>query len=73
MSLNNLDMSLFISDNSTQINNAISYLPTSWYSNITNPSFLFNDGTSGIYNPSANNIQFFTNNTDALIIDSNQN
>ena len=37
MSFNNLDMSLFISDNSRQINNAISYLPT--YSHITNPSF----------------------------------
>ena len=61
----------FPSDTSTQLNyTTVSYLPT--YSSITNPSILFNDGTSGIYNSTANSIIIYTSSTTALTIDSNQ-
>ena len=56
-------------DNSTQLGNIQSLITT--YSTNTTPDISFN-GTSGIYNPSANNIRLFTNNIDALTIDSNQ-
>ena len=61
----------FINDNSTQtgINN-VTYTPT--YSNVTNPTILFNDLTSGIYNPSSNKLILYTSGTAALTIDSNQ-
>ncbi len=36
----------------------LSTLPT--YSSVTNPSILYNDGTSGIYNNTSNTIIFFT-------------
>ena len=58
-------------DSSTQFDyTTLSILPT--FSSVTNPTILFNDGTSGIYNPSNNVIKMFTNNIDALTIDSNQ-
>ena len=61
----------FNNDNSTQLNiTTASYLPT--YSSTTNPSILFNDGTSGIYNATSNTIIFYTSGTTALTIDSNQ-
>jgi hypothetical protein len=61
----------FPNDNSTQTGiNSVSYTPT--YANVNNPNILFNDLKSGIYNPSQNTIKLFTNNTDALTIDSNQ-
>ena len=62
-------MSIFPNDNSIQLN----YIPTLSYSYKTKntPDITFN-GSSGIYNGSINNIKIFTNNTDALTIDSNQ-
>ena len=61
----------FPTDTSTQLNyTTVSYLPS--YSSITNPSILFNDGTSGIYNSTANSIIIYTSSTTALTIDSNQ-
>ena len=61
----------FNNDNSTQLNiTTSSYLPS--YSSTTNPSILFNDGTSGIYNATANTIIFYTSGTTALTIDTNQ-
>ena len=61
----------FPNDNSVQTGiNSVSYTPT--YANVNNPNILFNDLKSGIYNPSLNTIKLFTNNTDALTIDSNQ-
>ena len=61
----------FNNDNSTQLNiGTATYAPS--YSSKTAPNILFNDGTSGFYNPSINNIRLFTNNIDALTIDSNQ-
>ena len=61
----------FPNDNSTQTGIVnVSYTPI--YANINNPNILFNDLKSGIYNPSLNTIKLFTNNTDALTIDSNQ-
>ena len=58
-------------DASVQFNyTTITILPT--FSSVTTPSILFNDGTSGLYNPSNNVIKMFTNNIDALTIDSNQ-
>ena len=62
-------MSIFPNDNSIQLN----YIPTLSYSYKTKntPDITFN-GSSGIYNESINNIKIFTNNTDALTIDSNQ-
>jgi hypothetical protein len=61
----------FPNDNSTQTGIVnVSYTPI--YANINNPNILFNDLKSGIYNPSQNTIRLFTNNTDALTIDSNQ-
>ena len=62
-------MSNFTNDNSAQL----SYTPTVSfsYNTITTPEINFN-GTSGIYNPSNNVIKMFTNNIDALTIDSNQ-
>ena len=35
----------------------VSIFPT--YSSVTNPTILFNDGTSGIYNNTTNSIIFF--------------
>jgi len=61
----------FNNDNSTQLNiGTATYTPS--YSSKTAPNIILNDGTSGIYNPSINNIRLFTNNIDALTIDSNQ-
>ena len=61
----------FPSDTSTQLNyTTTSYLPT--YSPITNPSILFNDGTSGIYNSTANSIIMYTSSTTAFTIETNQ-
>ena len=61
----------FVTDNSSQLGiNSISYTPT--YSTLNNPSIVFSDFKSGIYNPSLNTIKIFTNNIDALTIDSNQ-
>ena len=58
-------------DTSVQLDyTSVSILPT--FSSVTAPTILFNDGTSGIYNPSNNVIKMFTNNIDALTIDSNQ-
>ena len=44
---------LFINDNSTQTG-VITTTFTPIYSNVTNPSIIFCDLTSGIYNPSSN-------------------
>ena len=62
-------MSNFTDDNSIQL----SYTPSISfsYNTISTPEVNFN-GTSGIYNPSNNVIKMFTNNVDALTIDSNQ-
>jgi len=61
----------FQNDNSTQLNiTSVSYLAS--YTSITNPSILFSDRTSGIYNSTSNTIILYTNNTNALTIDSNQ-
>jgi hypothetical protein len=57
------------SDTSVQLNNTLS--PFDNYSSATTPNIHFN-ATSGIYNPSANIIKIFTNNTDALTIDASQ-
>jgi hypothetical protein len=58
-------------DSSTQLDYAtLSMLPT--FSSVTNPSILFNDGTSGIYNNTTNSIIVFTSSTTALTIDTNQ-
>ena len=56
----------FPSDGSTQLNNYQTLITT--FTTNTTPDINFN-GTSGIYNPSANTIKIFTNNTDALTID----
>ena len=64
-------LTIFNNDTSTQLNNTtFSYLPS--YSSASNPSILFNDGTSGIYNATANSIIFYTSGTTALTIDTNQ-
>ena len=61
----------FPNDLSTQLNYAsLTIIPT--FSSVTNPSILFNDGTSGIYNNTTNSIIFFTSSTTALTIDTNQ-
>ena len=62
-------MSNFTNENSIQL----SYTPSISfsYNTISTPEVNFN-GTSGIYNPSNNVIKMFTNNIDALTIDSNQ-
>ena len=59
----------FITDTSTQLNNALT--PSDTFSTSATPNINFNS-SSGIYNPSANVIKIFTNNTDALTIDANQ-
>ena len=59
----------FPSDTSTQLNNALSISDN--YTSATTPNINFN-ATSGIYNPSANVIKIFTNNTDALTINASQ-
>ena len=59
----------FPSDGSTQLNNYQTLITT--FTTNTTPDININ-GTSGIYNPSANTIKIFANNTDALTIDSNQ-
>ena len=56
-------------DTSTQINNALTTSDN--YSSSSAPNINFNS-TCGIYNPSANVIEIFTNNTDALTINGNQ-
>ena len=56
-------------DASTQLSNTITQTTT--FTTNTTPEFNFN-GTSGIYNPTAKTVKIFTNNTDALTIDSNQ-
>ena len=62
----------FITDTSTQLNNlTLTSTFTTTYTTSTSPDINFNV-TSGIYNPSQNVIKIFTNNTDALTIDSNQ-
>jgi hypothetical protein len=56
---------------STHLNyTTVSIFPTN--SSVTNPTILFNDGTSGIYNNTTNSIIFFTSSTTALTIDTNQ-
>jgi hypothetical protein len=45
---------------------SLSILPA--YSSVTNPTILFNDGTSGIYNNAANSIIFYTRSTTALTV-----
>ncbi len=61
----------FPNDLSTQLNYAsFTIIPT--FSSVTNPSILFNDGTSGIYNNTTNSIIFYTSSTTALTIDTNQ-
>jgi len=62
-------MTIFIQDLSTQTTSGISSNQN--YSSQTIPYVNFN-GTGGIYNPSQDNIRIFTNNIDALTIDSNQ-
>jgi hypothetical protein len=58
-------------DTSIQFDYAsLSILPT--YSSVTNPTFSFHDGTSGIYNNTTNSIIVFTHSTTALTIDTNQ-
>ncbi len=58
-------------DSSTQLDDTtLSILPT--FSSVTDPSILFNDGTSGIYNNTTNSIIVFTSSTTALTIDTNQ-
>ncbi len=49
---------------------SLSIHPT--YSSVTNPTILFYDGTSGIYDNTRNSIIFFTSSTTALTIDTNQ-
>ena len=62
----------FINDSSTQLNySTISFL-SSIPSSVTNPSLLFSDGTSGIYNATTNTIIMYTSSTTALTIDSKQ-
>ena len=64
-------LTIFNNDTSVQLNyTTSSYLPS--YSSASNPSILFNDGTSGIYNATANSIIFYTSSTTAFTIDSNQ-
>ena len=64
-------LTIFNNDTSTQLTNtSVLYLPS--YSSASNPSILFNDGTSGIYNATANSIIFYTSGTTALTIDSSQ-
>jgi hypothetical protein len=64
-------LTIFNNDTSTQLNyTTSSYLPS--YSSASNPSILFNDGTSGIYNATANSIILYTSSTTALTIDTNQ-
>ena len=62
---------IFINDNSTQTG-VITNTITPIYSNVTNPSIIFTDLTSGIYNPSSNKLILYTSGTAALTIDSNQ-
>ena len=63
-------MTIFIQDTSTQTTSGISS-SVAYFSTQALPKINFN-GTGGIYNPSQDNIRIFTNNTDALTIDSNQ-
>jgi hypothetical protein len=52
-------------DSSAQFDYAsLTIIPS--YSSITNPSILYNDGTSGIYNSAANNIIMYTSSTTAF-------
>ncbi len=61
----------FPNDISTQLNyTTVSIFPT--YSSVTNPTILFIDGASGIYNNTTNSIIFFTSSTTACTIDTNQ-
>ena len=61
----------FPTDTSTQLNyTTASYLLS--YSSITNASILFNDGTCGILNSTANSIIIYTSSTTALTIDTHQ-
>jgi hypothetical protein len=62
-------MTVFIQDTSTQTTSVIT--ANQRYTTKAIPNISFN-GTSGIYNPAADNIKIFTNNVDALTIDSNQ-
>ena len=59
----------FIPDTSIQLDNVLT--PYDTFSTSTTPNINFN-ASSGIYNPSANVIKIFTNNTDALTLDANQ-
>ncbi len=56
-------------DTSTQINNALTLSDN--YSSSSAPNINFNS-SCGRYNPSANVIKIFTNNTDALTINGSQ-
>ena len=62
-------MTVFIQDTSTQTTSVITANQRQTTKAIPNISF---NGTSGSYNPTADNIKIFTNNVDALTIDSNQ-
>ena len=62
-------MPVFIQDISTQTTSGIS--TNSRFTSQSIPNISFNV-SSGIYNPTTDNIRIFTNNTDALTIDSNQ-
>ena len=62
-------MTIFIQDTSTQTTSGIA--SNARYTTQTVPNISFN-GTSGIYNPTADNVRIFTNNIDALTIDNNQ-
>ena len=61
----------FINDNSNQTGiNSVLYTPI--YSSVNKPNVIFNDSTTGIYNPSKDKIIIYTASTPALTIDSNQ-
>ncbi len=61
----------FPNDTSTQLDfTTVSISPI--YSSVTNPTILFNDGTSRIYNNMTNSIICFTSSTTAFTIDTNQ-
>jgi hypothetical protein len=62
-------MTIFIQDTSTQTTGNIT--ANQRYTTLSTPNISFN-GSSGIYNPSLNIVKIFTNNTDALTIDSSQ-
>ena len=62
-------MTIFIQDTSTQTTATIA--SNQRYTTQAVPNINFN-GSSGIYNPTADNVRIFTNNLDGLTIDNNQ-